>query len=85
MPEERAPTNTTPQVRNNASIVEEKTIEAATVHDLGATEKGKVKVIKEVQKDHQQKEDQRAGEGPVPEWKGPMGTMAAGKQGRLEG
>ena len=61
MPEERAPTNMTPQVRNNASIVEEKTIEAATVHDLGATEKGKVKVIREVQRDHQQKEDQRAG------------------------
>ena len=61
MPEERAPTNTTPQVRNNASSVEEKTIEAATVHDLGATEKGKVKVIREVQRDHQQKEDQRAG------------------------
>ena len=53
--------NMTPQVRNNASIVEEKTIEAATAHDLGATEKGKVKGIKEVQKDHQQKEDQMAG------------------------
>ena len=61
MPEERAPTSVKPQVRNSASIVEERTIEGATVHDRGATEREKVKVIKEVQKDHQQKEDQRAG------------------------
>ena len=61
MPEERARTNMRPQVKNNASIVEERTIEGATVHDRGATEREKVKVTREVQRDHQPRADQRAG------------------------
>ena len=61
MPEERARTNMKPQVRNNASTVEERTIEGATVHDRGATEREKVKVTREVQRDHQPRADQRAG------------------------
>ena len=61
MPEERAPTNMKPQVRNSASIVEERTIEGATVHDRGATEREKVKVTREAQRDHQPRADQRAG------------------------
>ena len=61
MPEERARTNMRPQVKNNASIVEERTIEGATVHDRDATEREKVKVTREVQRDHQPRADQRAG------------------------
>ena len=61
MLEERALTNMTPQVTNNASIVEERTIEGATAHDQGATVREKVNVTREAQRDHQQKGDPKAG------------------------